>query len=798
MGVSETNLAADILGASLVTNVLDIGPAEAERFVRLHYRLVGTATSLTAERDRNFRIKADNGSEYVLKIAHPSEKPEVTNFQISALLHLASSAPSLPVQRIVRTMNGESEIRATFDNGTTSIARLLSYIPGDVLRTSRRTATQRRNLGRILAEIGLALRNFSHPAASYEIAWDLKTANRLKSLVPEIDLATERQKMILRCLDIFDEHVMPRLSELRSQVVHNDLHCDNVIVDPVDQDRIVGVLDFGDMVHTPLVNDVAIGAANQLSESNNPLDTAFDFIVGYNEVAPLLPMEIELLFDLISTRIAMSLIITNWRAAKFPERRGHILRNSPSYWQQLDGLSAISRASAISMIRQACEPGRLKMSVAPTMNVFDPAVVQQLDAATAQLIARRQRALGPCYRLFYEHPVHFVRGEGVWLFDPQGRQYLDAYNNVPSVGHCHPHVVSAIARQAALLNTHTRYLFDIVVDYAEQLLTTFPAEIGNVMFTCSGSEATDLALRIARAAAGGPGIIVTKHAYHGTTTAAAEVSSSRGTVSANVRTVNAPDSYRTNGQNVEAAFAEGVAEAIHSFKRDGVAFAGMIIDSVFSSDGLYVQPPGFLQTAVKVVREAGGLYIADEVQAGFGRTADKMWGFERHGVVPDLVVMGKPMGNGMPIGGVAARPELLGEFGKNQRYFNTFAGNPVCCAAALAVLDVLAQDRLMENASKVGRYLINGFQSLADRYPVIGDVRGAGLSFGVECVKDRASKEPDSRLSMRIVNALREDRILISTLGPHGSVLKIRPPLPFSEGNADQLLRSMDRILSRP
>lgn len=436
------------------------------------------------------------------------------------------------------------------------------------------------------------------------------------------------------------------------------------------------------------------------------------------------------------------------------------------------------------------------MTQKPLLNTFNPSDANELDATTKALVARRQRALGAGYRLFYERPIYVERAEGIWLYGKDGERYLDAYNNVPSVGHCHPRVVEAIAKQAAKLNTHTRYLFDVVVDYAETLLATFPTDLNNVMFTCSGSEATDLALRVARDFTQAEGIIVTRHAYHGTTAAAAEVSPSRGTTSPRVRTVSAPDFYRAPDGNVGARLAEDVARAIDSLKKDGAGFAGLVLDTVFSSDGLCVEPAGFLQDVTDVVRAAGGLLIADEVQGGFGRTGSYMWGFQRHGIVPDLVVMGKAMGNGMPIGGVAGQSHLFDKFGKSNRYFNTFAGNPVCCAAALAVLEIIEDEHLLANALAVGDYLRTELTDLARHLPCIGDVRGVGLFVGVEFVADRDSRKPDAPAALACVNALRDRQILISTMGPYGSTLKIRPPLPFDKAGADRLLSSLADHLS--
>nr|WP_233837563.1 aspartate aminotransferase family protein [Paraburkholderia sp. ZP32-5] len=432
------------------------------------------------------------------------------------------------------------------------------------------------------------------------------------------------------------------------------------------------------------------------------------------------------------------------------------------------------------------------------VNAFDPASADNLDADLRALLVRRQKVLGPSYKLFYEEPVHLVRAQGVHMFDAQGNRYLDVYNNVPSVGHCHPHVVEAISKQVATLNTHTRYLHELILTYAEKLISTFPPALSNVMFTCTGSETSDLALRVARNFTGGTGIIVTETAYHGITSAVSEISPSLGEhvpLGQHVRTVPAPDPLRGDAADVGATFAKHVQSAIDDLKRHGIKVAALIVDTIFSSDGVYADPAGFLAPAVDVVRRAGGVFIADEVQPGFGRTGDAMWGFQRHGVVPDLVIMGKPMGNGLPIAGLVAKPEVLKDFALRARYFNTFGGNPVSCAAGLAVLEVLEREQLQQNAKTVGRYMMQGLDELAKRYRQIGQVRGAGFFIGVDLVKDRETHEPDPAFAIRLVNGLKKRFILIGASGPEGHVLKIRPPLPFSRENADEFLNAVDDTL---
>ncbi|MBA3911004.1 MAG: aspartate aminotransferase family protein [Rhodobacter sp.] len=411
-------------------------------------------------------------------------------------------------------------------------------------------------------------------------------------------------------------------------------------------------------------------------------------------------------------------------------------------------------------------------------------------------VARRAALLGPAYRLFYEQPLHLVRGEGVWLYDRDGRAYLDTYNNVASVGHCHPRVVAAMAAQAATLATHTRYLHDGILDYAERLLALFPPKLAHVMFTCTGSEANDLALRIARATTGGTGVIVTDNAYHGVTLATAEMSMSIGPAVApgpSVFPIPAPTAANYP-DGVASGFAAAVTAACDRMAETGIKPALLIVDTIFSSDGVLPDPAGFLAPAVEAIRRAGGLFLADEVQPGFGRTGGQMWGFERHGLMPDMVSLGKPMGNGYPLAGLVLQPRVIAEFGAKARYFNTFGGNAVAAAVGLAVLDVIRDEGLMANADKVGKAFAEGLRNLARRHDALGETRAAGLFLGTDILTDG---QPDAARAGRLVNDLHREGILISATGAKGHILKIRPPLPFSNANVDQFLSTLDKVLGQ-
>ncbi|WP_297768953.1 aminotransferase class III-fold pyridoxal phosphate-dependent enzyme [uncultured Roseovarius sp.] len=423
-----------------------------------------------------------------------------------------------------------------------------------------------------------------------------------------------------------------------------------------------------------------------------------------------------------------------------------------------------------------------------------------MSRTTPELLADRARLMGPNVSTFYDDPVHFVRGEGVWLWDADGRRYLDCYNNVPHVGHCNPRVLEAICRQAGTLNTHTRYLHDGILDYIEKLTGTMDASLGTGALTCTGSEANDIALRMAEAVTGRRGIIATDATYHGNTSLVSQLSKSNIPsvgfgLDRYFRFVDAPDSYRAPDPD-GTGFAAAVAEQIAAHEAAGTGFAALVVCPYFLNEGLPNHPDGWLKPVAEVVRKAGGLLICDEVKSGFGRTGTHLWAHEKMGVVPDVLTLGKPMANGHTVDGVAANGDIVKAFRQGYRYFNTFGGNPVSCAAAMAVLDEIEDKALVANAKTVGAHARQRLLALKDKHEVIGDVRGSGLIFGAEMVLDRASKEPASTFTDRVINAMRHRGIIHSKLGRHKNTLKIRPPMPFSIANADLLFDTLDEVLS--
>jgi len=770
--------------------------ADAERIARELYGIEAQATVLFGERDQNFHLRPAQGPGAVLKLYNALEDPAIVDFQIGALGHLALQDPGLPVPRLLSTRAGERSTRVEGPDGARHILCAITFLPGRLLEEVRPEAALLRDFGRTVARLDRALRGFFHPAAGQRIAWDIRRAGELRphaSLIGDPAVATA----VARVLERTSGH-LSAFAGLRGQVIHNDCNPGNVLVDAQGAPSVAGIIDFGDMIHGPLIFDLALAAADVAGEGMGPIESAQEVIAGYSGVLPLQDDEIAALYDAMAARFAVTLAILAWRQRHDRDGAGKLERYERSGLPAFEALLSVGPEAAEGVFRKAA-------GLAPGMSVVaapKPAAKTQ-GASAVSLIERRRRLLGSGLELSYERPVHLLRGQGVWLWDADGRRYLDAYNNVPHVGHAHPHVVEAIARQSALLNTNTRYLHETVLDYAERLCARMPAGLEVCAFVNCGSEANDIAWRIAKAHAGATGALVMENAYHGGTEAVAALSpydAPANAVAAHVRTLEAPDLYRGRFRGADPMAARGYAEAadraIASLAAAGHRTAAAMIDSAFISNGILDVPKGYLEAVVAKVRAAGGLFIADEVQYGFGRSGSHFWGFDFQGAVPDIVTMGKPVGNGHPLGVVVTRREILKSFTDRTDYFSTFGGNPVSAAAGLAVLEVLEREGLQENARSTGAYFRQGVEALMARHAAIGDVRGTGLVMGVELVRDHKTQEPAPDWTRRVANLMREQGVLIGTEGPRRNVLKIRPPLCFGPEHADIAIEALDRALT--
>lgn len=765
-----------------------IPPAISEKilqdFALNTYALSGRWTKLEGERDQNHRIVTDEGVAWTLKVCNPHEPPEVIECQALALEHIARTDPGLPVPRVRRSLAGEMVPALRDASGNTCRVLALSYLPGEVIGTRTLAPARLWEIGALIARLGRALRGFIHPAPpARNLVWDNRMAPALLGEV--VHLPESSRATATAVIENFRDRVLPRLETFRSQIIHGDVHAYNALLAP--DGTVSGIIDFGDLVHGALVQDLSNAAADFLESARNVEEVIASLVGGYCSITPLEEGEVDVLVDLIELRLVMTLVITAMRSAAGNAATGYL---------------ADYADSSVSLLE------RLRGDLGPRLRALSRRAAALPDQAPAagsnELLARRRRVLGERLYLFYDPPVHMVRGEGVWLTDARGRRFLDCYNNVPHVGHCHPRVAAAIARQVHTLNTNTRYLTDEATRYAERLVETVDPSLSAVVYVNSGSEANDVAWRMARAWTGHRGGLCMEFAYHGITEATDALSPSNAPdapLAAHIRTVPPPDDYRGPFRRGEADLAKRYAdladEPIAGLQRSGLGVAALVLDSAFMTNGMLEAPAGYVAGLCEKVRAAGGLFIADEVQSGFGRMGSAMWGHQHHGVVPDFITIGKPAGNGHPIGVVITRPEILDHFTRQAAFFSTFGGNNVSCAAGLAVLDVIRDENLVANAREVGAFLKAGLAGLMAKHALIGDVRGVGLAVGVELASDRGNRRPAAAETTRLLGLIRDEGVLVGSEGALGNILKIRPPVVFTRENAEMAIAAIDRAFTR-
>ena len=1008
------------------TGTVTVTEREAERVAAAYFGLRGAASALHGERDRNFLLRAPDGRAFLVKVANPEDDRAILELQNAALAHLDARRCAAPVPRVVLAADGSPLIESDVA-GVPRLVRVFTWLPGAPLAATRpRSPRLLRCIGEALGRVTAGLADFRHPAASRPLRWDLREAGWIRGHLDA--LPAGQRDLVARTLEAFDA-LGAELDACRSSVVHNDANDHNILVefDEAGEPRIGGVIDFGDIVETPVVCDVAITLAYAMMDQPDPIAAAADVVAGYHGAFALDEREVPLLLPLARTRLAVSIVNAALQQEREPGNAYHQVSAAPAR-RLLERLSTANDRLATCRLRAACgfeasptgadvrawmsragvdvvpvvelpldDPGVmvLDLSVASgdiglldewrdaaaftrrlfgqmrdagrrvaigrydevralyTSDVFretgnegpewralhigvdifvaagapvfaplagrvhsladnanpldygptvilehavdngrltfwtlyghlsretlahlapgdavaagarigwlgdetvnggwpphlhfqvitdlfdrqgdfpgvarvaerdtwlsvspDPSPLLRLGTAaraprTASVPALRERRtarIGRSLSVSYRRPLHIVRGVMQHLVDADGRRYLDAVNNVAHVGHAHPDVVRAGQRQMAVLNTNTRYLHEHLEEYAERLTATLPEPLRVCFFTNSGSEANELALRLARAHTAERDLVVLEAGYHGNTSTLVEVSPYKfdgpGGAGAPpwVQQVPMPDTYRGPFRRDDEAaglkYAQAVRDAVGRIRRAGRRPSALLAESVLSCGGQVVLPPGYLAEAYRHIRAAGGVCIADEVQVGLGRVGSHWWGFETQGVVPDIVTMGKPIGNGHPLGAVVTTPEIAASFANGMEYFNTFGGNPVSCAIGLAVLDVIGREGLQERARVTGAALMDGLHALQSRWPLVGDVRGLGLFIGVELVTDPDVRTPAARQASYVANRMRDLGVLMSTDGPDNNVLKIKPPLVFDERDAGFLVDTMARVLA--
>ena len=781
-----------------------LSEADAVELARACFAVTAaTARDLGSERDRTFALDDAGGQPLaILKVSNASEDPEVLDMEAEAALHVMAADPGLRVAvpwrpagdsdparpaahpaRPARPGDPVTELRARWFRGdATHWARLYDVLPGhsriDAARLSDAALIA---WGETTARLDQALRGFTHPRARRVMLWDVQHALAARAMLDDIRDARQRG-LVARVLDEFERTVMPAWPRLRAQVVHTDLSVDNTLTD--DAGLVTGIIDFGDMSHTALMTELAsvLDSLGVGREGDELFRLARLVLDGFQRRTELEDSELDVLGVMWAARSAVTIAISSWRVAQGLEDQAFAER----YNAQCAGmLTTMEEAGWPEVARQLGAVGPREDG--------GRSLAQGGDDGPS-LAQRRADAFGPAMEaLFYDVPVEVARADGVWITDTAGRRHLDVYNNVPCVGHGHPRVTAAIARQSRRINTHMRYLHPAAVELAERLVALCPPELDTVLLVNSGSEANDLAWRMATAVTGRRGGLCTAHAYHGITEATAALSPESWfdtPAPEHVERWEPPDPYR--GEHLDGA---GFAAAVDRLRARGMAPAAAILDGLVISDRIDDLEPAYVQDLVRQTRDAGALWIADEVQAGHGRTGE-MWAFDRFGVVPDFVTLGKPMGNGHPVAAVITRSEIVQALAGHTVLFSTFGGNPVSAAAALAVLDVIDDERVLERVQVSGRALRDALGGRAAAHETIGDVRVIGLACGVEIVSDRTTRTPDSARAGAVRDRLRHHGVLIGTTGRAGNILKLRPPLAFTAEHVPTLVSALDASLA--
>jgi 4-aminobutyrate aminotransferase-like enzyme/Ser/Thr protein kinase RdoA (MazF antagonist) len=738
----------------------EVDESAAVRIAGDVYGLEGTAEPLPGERDRSFKI-ATSSDTYVLKVGSVADRPDALDGQAGAMEHALRVDPRLPIPAVIRTAS--DELGGRYQGHS---VQLTTFVDGAIPPAAQSPPGLRRSVGTLAGRLSRALRGYDHPALHRRFPWDLGQLRGLFPLIQQVE--PELRPIISTVFARLDGPVVEISRDLARQAIHGDINPDNIVVDASVPERIRGLFDFGDMTWGPRIFELAVASTYQ-GLGSDPVVAMGQVAAAFHVENPLERREIDLLPDLVAARAAQSILMANRFGALHPDNAEYLTGDSEAMAETLHWLASTDPVETAARIRGMC------------------GLRPERRSSFKDALRLRHQRLGPALALSYDEPVRLDRGEGVWLIEHGGRRLLDAYNNVPHVGHAHPQVVAALSAQSGRLSTNTRYLVDEVAEYADRLAALLPDPLDTVMFVNSGSEANDLAYQIAAVVSGARGLITTENAYHGTTFATAAMS---------------PEEYRGSEWTPPAARVGGVEvlrssdagetiriqlrQAAERLQLVGDGAAMVIFDTVFSSEGIFGVPEGYLRSARAWASDQGALLVADEVQAGFGRVGSAFWGFELDDVVPDIVTLGKPMGNGYPMGAVVTTAAIAAHFASRWHFFSTFAGSPVAAAVGSAVLDVIETENLPENAEVVGSQVREGIASLG--HPDVVDVRGPGLFIGVEMTGPAIAEE--------IVNDLRRRGILVGITGPDGNVLKIRPPLVFTEHHGDLLIAALKTSLS--
>jgi len=753
-------------------------------FILKNYGLQGDITPLGSYIDTNFMLVTDQGNKFIFKLSSPTDSIEFLKEQNRILSTLASQlGPDRHFPGVMPSLDNLEIVPYKASDGKTINGRLLSFIEGEFFANVAHSSKILFDLGVFLGEMDQILQKATtSPIADRKLLWDLQNFPDIEEYIICVEDVSIR-RLVRYFLLQFRNIVQPVLRNLRKQVIHGDANDWNLLVR---EERVCGIIDFGDMVFSQTINELAIALTYAIMGKDDPIAVAVDVIKGYHSTLALEEKEIRLLYYLVATRLSISLCMSALTKQDDPSNEYASISKKPAIdlltrWIEVSPLHATNR------FLEVCG--------------YSPS----LEKDHSLHLKKRQTYFSSVLSLNYDEPIRMVKAAFQYMYDDRGNTYLDCVNNICHVGHCHPRVVEAGQKQMANLNTNTRYIYDELNRYAEKLCSTFPDELNKVFFVNSGSAATDLALRLARTHTNRENIIVVDHAYHGNTSSAIEISPYKfdgkggmGCVSTTLKTM-IPDTfrgrYRKDDPDAGYKYAADVEDIIGRSKQQGKHVAAFICEPIIGCGGQIMLPSGYLQEVYRMTRENGGICIADEVQVGFGRVGSAFWGFELQDVVPDIVILGKPMGNGHPLSAVVTTKPIAGSFENGMEFFSSFGGNPVSCAIGEAVLDVIIEEGLRENALETGNFLQSGLIEMQRKYPIIGDVRGSGLFIGIEFVLDRESLKPATSETKRIVEEMKKRKILVSTDGPYQNVIKFKPPMVFDRANGNHFLVNLEDVI---
>lgn len=731
-----------------------------------HYNLEATnVKKLEGYASINYRVDTNEGC-YVLKHYKDASELELIKGEVNLLREIFDKIPfQIPSNnKVIIVLEDHSFIR------------LLNFIEGNLLAEAEQNDLLLFNFGKSIALLTRALQGKrSCIIEARKQVWDLQYCLLNKPKINTIKDLSKR-KLVHFFLDLFEHHVAPKQNFLRHSIIHGDLNDNNVLVE---ENEVVGLIDFGDICYAPLINEVAIAMTYiMLLNEEDPISKACTVLKGYQSVLPLLKEEIELLYYLISARLCVSVCNSSEAIAK-GEDTEYILVNQKAVWHLLQKYISFNPIGVTNQFLNASG-----------MEVMLP--------KASEIYSKRQKYMGSSLSLSYAEPIHMTGAAFQYMYDNLGNSYLDAYNNIPLVGHCHPKISQVISNKVRKLNTNTRYLYEELTEYAEKLLSYFPQELNKVFFVNSGSAATDLAVRIANNYNQRNHFAVLEHAYHGNTLMAIDVSpykfdgkGGKGK-SENIIKLPLPNLFKGSHASTED-FVKNALNQLQKSIDSGNIPSAFLAEPISGGGGQVPLAPGYLKQMKPFLGQHKILMISDEVQTGFGRLGSHFWGFEMHEILPDIVILGKPMGNTHPIGAVVCKKEIADAFGNGMEFFSSFGGNPVSCAVGSKVLDIVEEEELQKNALVVGNYYKSKLMKLQSEFSCIADVRGQGLFLGIE-FQDRKGR-PGTKIANLIKNELKENFVLVSTDGPYDSVIKTKPPLCFTKKNVDEVISLLREIL---